>query len=113
MIQRMRVHGKMLRAPLMALYLFLGVAAAWHAPHDLGVSHEKAIHASAGAVADPVDTDGFCALCSWLALHQQTESASQIVVASAPLTASPQPLAIDAPASGFLQAHLARGPPLV
>ena len=105
-----RSWGKNLGAPLAVLYLFLSFAAAWHT-HPVIPKSDLAYVESSSSTAAVEDNDGFCALCSWQSLAQQTATETPAVVSSIPMVVLPAPAVIDAPTSGFSQAHLARGPP--
>src|SRR4051812_24607229 len=103
LIQRLRNRSQRLRSPLALLYLLLGMAAAWHAPHDIGPRQTTVVHSATSHAS--VDVDAFCALCSWQSLHQQQTYGSTAAVLSVPLAMLSAPLALDAPTPGFSQAH--------
>ena len=111
-MRHLRDRSKALRFPMALLYLLLGMAAAWHGPHDI---HSKAplTIQSEGSSHSSIDTDAFCALCSWQSLQQETASTVSAVAVVVPLVATPNLPVLDAPAPGFSLAHLARGPPSV
>ena len=111
-MRQLRNRSNVLRVPMALLYLLLGMAAAWHAPHDIHSNAPLKIQ-SDNASGSSVDADAFCALCSWQSLQQEAASTVSAVAVVVPLAATPNLPVIDAPAPGFSLAHLARGPPSV
>jgi hypothetical protein len=52
-----------------ALYVLLGVSAAWHAPHFS--QSETAVHTDRHAGGHEIPSVGDCALCAWKSLSQE------------------------------------------
>ena len=112
LMQSLLKRSPKLGLPLALLYLLLGMAAAWHGPHDVHADAEISYQADVSSSTNSVvDADAFCALCSWQSLNQETAAATQATVASMPLVEATASSILSAPAPGFSQAHLARGPP--
>jgi len=90
-----------------ALYVLLGVSAAWHAPHfSHGDSTVGADRHQAHEVPVAVD----CALCAWKTAAQEFAAAGKPFIG--PAAFMPAKVFRPAPAAaGFLVAPHARGPP--
>ena len=111
-IRSLRGRSQKIRAPLALLYLLLGMAASWHAPHDIHSNAPLTIQTDA-ASSSSIDADAFCALCSWQSLQQEGTATVSAVAVVAPLAKAPNLPILTAPTPGFSLAHLARGPPSV
>jgi len=99
-----------LRALSALLYLALGMAAAWHGPHE-NRSGELSIHAHACADAHHAPLEQDCALCSWQSLNQSQASSFRLPLPMQ--TALQTSVSIADARFGFSHSFRARAPPSV
>jgi hypothetical protein len=94
-----------------ALYVLLGVSAAWHAPHSFHGELSVGVDRHASGHETPTGAED-CALCTWKTASQESFVPGAVAPLAHSVATAARPEA-KVPAGGLFRADRARAPPVL